>query len=678
MSRLQTEIGSPIVKPSKSRSLMHYIFNDEPLSKKGRLAIPSRGVQTSIESADKMPDGGAKDTFIHEISNKYQYESKLEGNEGAPLSNYKSIHSEHFAYIMFEPTRYEKELRPYINAYGPTLRIPVSPATLSISKESAHNEVQSIMFGGILERNAPGLRHFSVTSFIPGTPYTTGYGDYRFQNYYPWAEDLGGNVRVYTNGTLDDDNLICTQTGWISFVNLLMDRRIILKFHLIKAPAFRHRDECFNVCIKSFTYQHNPHDDLDYTIEFVEWREPTIRIGEEQVIDVNEPDEPPKKKKSPKGGKILLVMHQFQGVNTVILNNSTEILWMIHGGGQAQLRLSQSSYLQVLYPQLKPYKAALKAELSYFENGLKSGKTSNTDLRPTKLTMVMLGMGTSNHNPNRAWSNRPANATGEMMYTLSQLTKKEYDRLNDELDKLPPIGLAVEVYNHPIRTSENIRGAYWSLYLQANQRAEKELFAQVREILKHGNFLSPQPLKLYDGGDFTGYGEKGDTETYDGTIQAFGLNHAPDTDPYETDDFTRSPVFDMSNQQWNIRRTGLHDMVVDETGLVRYDDLVRRVKKFKVPMMDRRLGYIIEIISLQVGGIDPDTADFSLLFKVRPSLSDISKVREDLYSTIDTVGVKLHKGQRLTVLDSHLREPTKLELEFQQSVKEWNKATGRR
>ena len=34
------------------------------------------------------------------------------------------------------------------------------------------------------------------------------------------------------------------------------------------------------------------------------------------------------------------------------------------------------------------------------------------------------------------------------------------------------------------------------------------------------------------------------------------------------------------------------------------------------------------------------------------------------YAVIDTVGAKLHKGQRFMVLDSHLRPPTTTELEW--------------
>lgn len=681
MGRLQTEMGSP-------SSLSEIAFGDTVTKPKGRLARPSRGVKTSLESAESMIDGGAKDTLIHEISNKYQYESKLEGNEGAPISRYQNINSEHFAYIMFEPTRYEKDLQPYINAYGPTLRIPVSPATLAISKESEHNEVQSIMFGGILERNAPGLRHFAVTSFIPGTPYTTGYGDYGFQNYYPWAEDRGDGQRVYTNGTLEDGNLICTQTGWISFVNLLMDRRIILKFHLIKAPAFRHRDECFHVCIKSFTYQHNPHDDLDYTIEFVEWREPTIKIGEEQVIDVAE-DEPPAKKKSPTGGKILLVMHEFQGVNTMLINESAQILLQLHGGGAMRVRGSAAKpvFTQEYPPIVKQAEALFRP---YFVSQLQSKKLSDIDLRPTKLTSVSLGVKPSNMSGGM-------NVLGYKSYSLSQLKRSEYDTLIKQIG-----GIAQDFYISG-QEAEWVQGeeslcmkeAYQWAIRKIVKETESFVLEAVRNAVKSTKFLSPKPLKLYDGGEFTGLGETGDQLTWDGSIQAHrrNLTDITDTTSWATaataatsDNFTKNPAYDPESKTMNVNRSGLHKLIIDETGQVRYDDLVRRIRKFNIPLKDCKIGvqvYITECRVVphfvedpdpryQIEGVNVDCAFRASIW------IDESQVSNDLYSTVDTVGVKLHKGQRITVLDSHLREPTKQELELQSRTRQWNSARGGR
>lgn len=677
MSRLQTEMGSPFVKPNKSRSLMQYIFNEEPLSKKGRLAIPSRGVQTTIEGAEKMPNGGAKDTLMQAVSNKYQYEVSLEGNEGAPMSRYDSIHAEHFAYIMFEPTRYEKDLRPYINAYGPTLRIPVSPATLSISKEAEHNEVQSVMFGGILERNAPGLRHFSVTSFIPGTPYTTGYGDYRFQNYYPWAEDLGGGVRVYTNGTLNDDNLICTQTGWVSFVNLLMDRRIILKFHLVKAPAYRHRDECFNVCIKSFTYQHNPHDDLDYTIEFVEWREPSIRVGEEQVIDLKE-DTPPAHKKSPAGGQILLVMHEFQGVNTMLIHESAQILLQLHGGGSVRVDNKSAPVFHDVTPNAEA--AATRVYKTGFIDALWSKKLSDVDLRPTKLTSVSIGLKPTNMSG--------LNELGYKAYSLSQLKQSEYDELKK---RLPTRSSTLTASIEPIRLSGIdydgfFKSGYARLVSEVVKEAESYVFESVRATVKSIKFLSPKPLKLYDGGDFTGYGESGETPTYDGTIQAHGRNLTDITaaaitaSASDAHGFTANPAYDPDSKTMNINRSGIHDLIIDETGQVRYDDLVRRVKKFNIPLKDCKIGASISIVECRITSTIQDDAlwfTFECAFAVRVWTGD-SQLSNDLYSTVDTVGTKLYKGQRITVLDSHLRTPTKTELALQKRQREWDRTRGDR
>lgn len=678
MGRLQTEMGSP-------SSLSEIAFGDTVTKPKGRLARPSRGVKTSLESAESMIDGGAKDTLIHEISNKYQYESKLEGNEGAPISRYQNINSEHFAYIMFEPTRYEKDLQPYINAYGPTLRIPVSPATLAISKESEHNEVQSIMFGGILERNAPGLRHFAVTSFIPGTPYTTGYGDYGFQNYYPWAEDRGDGQRVYTNGTLEDGNLICTQTGWISFVNLLMDRRIILKFHLIKAPAFRHRDECFHVCIKSFTYQHNPHDDLDYTIEFVEWREPTIKIGEEQVIDVAEP---PAKKKSPGGGKILLVMHEFQGVNTMILHNSTQILLQIHGGGHINA-------FSGFRPQMNHVTTTYEKQVemlydSIFLAGLKSAKLSDVDLRPTKMTSVSLGVKPSNMSGGM-------NVLGYKAYHLSQLSKSGYADFQKRIHSLPrstTLTARSEEFDYDGWGAHSVMTkVYTSLVKDCIRVGEKYILDVARDVIKSAKWLQPSPLKLYDGGEFTGLGESGETLTWDGSIQAHRRNLTDITDTVSlatattaatSENFTRNPAYDPESKTMNVNRSGLHKLIIDETGQVRYDDLVRRIRKFDIQLKDWKIGVQISIVECRVTvtRVPPPDGQPTKVYAECAFYAELrteeSQVSNDLYSTVDTVGVKLHKGQRITVLDSHLREPTKQELELQSATRQWNSARGGR
>lgn len=661
MGRLQTEMGSP-------SSLSEVAFGDSVTKPKGRLARPSRGVKTSLESAESMIDGGAKDTLIHEISNKYQYESKLEGNEGAPISRYQNINSEHFAYIMFEPTRYEKDLQPYINAYGPTLRIPVSPATLSISKESDHNEVQSIMFGGILERNAPGLRHFSVTSFIPGTPYTTGYGDYGFQNYYPWAEDRGDGQRVYTNGTLEDGNLICTQTGWISFVNLLMDRRIILKFHLIKAPAFRHRDECFHVCIKSFTYQHNPHDDLDYTIEFVEWREPTIKIGEEQVID-----EPPAKKKSPTGGKILLVMHEFQGVNTMILHNSTQVLVQLHGGGRA-LHWESKSAKTVINSQ--HVLSTLPID-QWVRSRIESYRTPDVDLRPTKLTTVSLGIKPNNMSGG-------LNVLGYKAYSLSQLRKADADSLFKDMitlnERATGIGMIYpeSASSPPVYSTAEINKEVNVAVQYALDRCDKDLREEIKIIVNKRKWLQSAPLKLYDGGEFTGLGETGDKITLDGSIQNFATESP--TLPVSFDptfgDFTRNPAYDPESKTMNVNRTGLHKLVIDETGQVRYDDLVRRIRKFNVPLIDYSYGLTVTVESSELRDAG-DHLEYRIIITAKTSFNK-QQLSNDLYSTVDTVGVKLHKGQRITVLDSHLREPTKQELQLQSATRQWNSARGGR
>ena len=644
MSDIQTEMGSPKSLVSKFRSL----------------AKPSTGVKSTIESLEKMPTSGAKDILESSVSYKYQYESKLAGNEGDPLTDRSMERSEHYAFIVLEPTRYEKDLQPYINAYGPSLRIPVSPSTLAINRAAAHNEVQSIMFGGVLERNAPGLRSFAISSFIPATPYYLGRGDYGFQNYYPWNEDMGDGKRKITNGTLKDDNLCCTQQGWISFVNLLMNRRIILKFHLIKAPTYRHRQECMLVCIRNFTYAHNPHDDLDYTLELVEWREPAIRIGEEQIIKNNE-DDAPKPPKNKSGGKILLVMHELQGVNTVVLNPRTERLLALYG-----LKMStdaSASITQLTITTNWPIERnELKKGLSEFIPTLKHTTDEKTDYRKTKLTHVSLGT-----IPQGSYSS--LNITGIERLSLSQLTegghKKALEQFKQILSLKGSLTESVSIDTNVLYTDtllnvikRNIKSLQSSLERKIRETCDQ----RIKEIINSLQYLEPPPLKLYDGGQTTGFGEKGDTIQYDGTLNAYEIPKVS-SDP-TSGQFTANNWYDTSSNTMGINRSGLHKMVIDETGLVRYDDLVRRVLRrnikttyyhFDVSMKVRKIG-VIETSS------DKHTVSVTIDYQAGYVWND--NASEYKYAVIDTVGAKLHKGQRFMVLDSHLRPPTKTELEW--------------
>lgn len=643
MSDIQTEMGSPKSLVNKFRSL----------------AKPSTGVKSTIESLEKMPTSGAKDILESSVSYKYQYESKLAGNEGDPLTDRSMERSEHYAFIVLEPTRYEKDLQPYINAYGPSLRIPVSPSTLAINRAAAHNEVQSIMFGGVLERNAPGLRSFAISSFIPATPYYLGRGDYGFQNYYPWNEDMGDGKRKITNGTLKDDNLCCTQQGWISFVNLLMNRRIILKFHLIKAPTYRHRQECMLVCIRNFTYAHNPHDDLDYTLEFVEWREPAIRIGEEQIIKNN--DDAPKPPKNKSGGKILLVMHELQGVNTVILNPRTERLLTLYG-----LKMStdaSASITKLTIATNWPIELnELKKGLSEFIPTLKHATDEKTDYRKTKLTHVSLGT-----IPQGSYSS--LNITGIERLSLSQLTESGYKKALEQFKQILSLkGSLTESVSidtgvlYPDTLLNMIKRNIKSLQSSLERKIREKCDQRIKEIINSLQYLEPPPLKLYDGGQTTGFGEKGDKIQYDGTLNAYEIPNVS-SDP-TSGQFTANNWYDTSSNTMGINRSGLHKMVIDETGLVRYDDLVRRVLRrnikttyyhFDVSMKVRNIG-VVETSSVK------HTVSVTMDYQAGYVWND--NASEYKYAVIDTVGAKLHKGQRFMVLDSHLRPPTKTELEW--------------
>lgn len=646
MSDIQTEMGSPKSLVSKFRSL----------------AKPSTGIKSTIESLEKMPTSGAKDILESSVSYKYQYESKLAGSEGDPLVDRSFSRSEHYAFIVLEPTRYEKDLQPYINAYGPSLRIPVSPATLAINRAAAHNEVQSIMFGGVLERNAPGLRSFAISSFIPATPYYLGRGDYGFQNYYPWNEDMGNGQRKITNGTLKDDNLCCTQQGWISFVNLLMNRRIILKFHLIKAPTYRHRQECFLVCIRNFTYAHNPHDDLDYTLELVEWREPTIRIGEEQIIKAEDADTPkPPKNKS--GGKILLVMHELQGVNTVVLNPRTERLLTLYG---LKMKTDASSSVTQLTVNAEGVieRPVLQKALSDFIPTLKHETNEKTDYRKTKLTHVSLGT-----IPQGSYSS--LNITGIERLSLSQLTESAHktalERFKQILNLKGSVSDSRLVPTEDLSTDtklKRIKRAIQSLQSALERQIRQTCEQRIKEIINSLSYLEPPPLKLYDGGQTTGFGEKGDTIQYDGTLNAYEIPKVS-SDPTKGQ-FTTNNWYDTSSNTMGINRSGLHKMVIDETGLVRYDDLVRRVvrRNIKTTYYNFDVSMKVKNIVVTENTQSPRGYTIDVTMDYQAGYTWTENAANEKYSVIDTVGAKLHKGQRFMVLDSHLRPPTKTELEW--------------
>lgn len=609
-----------------------------------------------------------KDTMRHSLSQKSLYGSGLAGNEGAPMSNYESLNASHYAYVMFEPTRYEKILQPYINAFGPTLRIPVTPATLEITREAAHSEVQGIMFGGILERNAPGLRHFAVTSFIPGTSRDPGQNDYRWQNYYPWKEDLGDGRTKVTNGTRKDDNLVATQSGWVSFVNLIMDRRIILKFHLVKAPFDRHRNECFLVCIRSFRYSHNPHDDLNYTIEFVEWREPKIRIGDEQIITAEEPEEKPPK--APSGGPILLVMHQVGGVRTEVLHSGTQLLLSAHGGYPIVCENAGFKSAVENDPTVGEFSKFLNEEMT--KKVKEHDNTDNVDVRKTKLTSVSLGIQPSGMSS--------ANIVGQRVLSLSCMKKADYAKFKEV------IGKSDYISKHVVNTGIIVKDLERNGAKQAVKKAHAIIRAVVneialtraREFIKVIKFLTPPPIKLYDGGQLTGYGESGLEKDYkyDGSIQAYPISGSKDKDP-DAGGFTQNAAYDTNNKSWNVNRSGTHKLIIDETGYVRYDDLVRRVSKFQIPLVDWQFGANYTIKNMMWTILQGSFQEgYAVGFACDVEVKLTKAYKEDakaLFSTIDTAGNRMYKGQRFTVLDSHLRKPTKDELELNRKFGTYNK-----
>ena len=365
----------------------------------------------------------------------------------------------------------------------------------------------------------------------------------------------------------------------------------------------------------------------------------------------------------------------------MILHNSTQILLQIHGGGhinafsgfRPQMNHVTTTYekqVEVLYD-------------SVFLAGLKSAKLSDVDLRPTKLTSVSLGVKPSNMSGG-------LNVLGYKAYHLSQMSKSGYEAFSKQMHSLPrgsTLTARSEEYDYETWGAHSVMTkVYTSLVKDCIRVGEKYILDVARDVIKSAKWLQPSPLKIYDGGEFTGLGETGEKLTWDGSIQNFATESP--TLPVSFDptfgDFTKNPAYDPESKTINVNRSGLHKLIIDETGQVRYDDLVRRIRKFNIQLKDWKIGVQISIVECRVTitRVPPPDGQPTKVYAECAFYAELrteeSQVSNDLYSTVDTVGVKLHKGQRITVLDSHLREPTKQELQLQSATRQWNSARGGR
>lgn len=163
-----------------------------------------------------------------------------------------------YLYPVEEVVSKGKNVRELLNAYGYFMPIPVSPASLEYGRSADHREAYSITNGGMLQRNLPGLWTLTVESYIPKDIYERAF--------HNWSQDKRWDG-------------VSTQQSFVDYINTLMRFKVPFALYDSSSPErIKHNGEFW--CIKSFSYKMNPHDDIDYKLELIEWREPKVRTGE--------------------------------------------------------------------------------------------------------------------------------------------------------------------------------------------------------------------------------------------------------------------------------------------------------------------------------------------------------------------------------------------------------------
>lgn len=223
--------------------------------------------------------------------------------------------------------------------YGTSLRIPVTPEKLTYARQASHNEAYGIALGGMLQRNLPGLWTMSLDCYVPKDIFERSFHN-RFEWFntewnqkFDWSE-------VYDHSNAKESDYVVrtsvlnknswrrkedgngeffrveiarySQQNWIDYINLLMNNKQPLVLWDESNPK-RISHMCKTWCITKFEYTMNPHDDIDYHIELIEWREPKVIIKD--VVITTSTDEPTTTEEPPKvttgDGKALLVFGSY-------------------------------------------------------------------------------------------------------------------------------------------------------------------------------------------------------------------------------------------------------------------------------------------------------------------------------------------------------------------------------
>lgn len=153
-----------------------------------------------------------------------------------------------------------------LNAYGYFMPIPVSPSNLEYKRGASHNEAYGIVSGGLLQRNLPKLWHLTIDTYLPRDIYE--------RTFHNWSQDREWSGEY-------------TQQSFVDYINLVMQYKIPLALFDSSSPErIRHNAEYW--CIEQFNYKMQPHDDIDYTLDLIEWKEPHVNLSEVEMKEVTQ------------------------------------------------------------------------------------------------------------------------------------------------------------------------------------------------------------------------------------------------------------------------------------------------------------------------------------------------------------------------------------------------------
>ncbi len=153
-----------------------------------------------------------------------------------------------------------------LNSYGYFMPIPVSPSNLEYKRGASHNEAYGIVSGGLLQRNLPKLWHLTIDTYLPRDIYE--------RTFHNWSQDREWSGEY-------------TQQSFVDYINLVMRYKIPLALFDSSSPErIRHNAEYW--CIEQFNYKMQPHDDIDYTLDLIEWKEPHVKLSEVEMKEVTQ------------------------------------------------------------------------------------------------------------------------------------------------------------------------------------------------------------------------------------------------------------------------------------------------------------------------------------------------------------------------------------------------------